>query len=157
MLFPFPLPCSLFNVMAENSMVVLNAWGWGMAFLCLLLVYILVSCFGWCASPFIDLEWQESVSYKGYLTSPCLVLTCPGLELSTVDFFFIPYSFRNFLKKFVNFSQPDELVGNWFNWFSTTAGMTLLAMRDTWPCFVWFSLVQAHNWAPLFLFGFLFI
>ena len=51
--------------MAENSMVVLNAWGRGMNFLCLLLVYILVSCFGWYASPFINLEWRDSVSCEG--------------------------------------------------------------------------------------------
>ena len=105
--FPFPLPCSLFNVMAENSIVVLNAWRLGMAFLCLLLFYILVSCFGWCASPFIDLEWHDFVSYEEYLILLCLVLTRSG----TV--------------------QPVQ----------HHSSLNLLAMRNTWPCFGWFSLV----------------
>ena len=25
-------------------------------------------------------------------------------------------------------------------------------MRNTWPCFVWFSLIRVWNWAPLFIF-----
>ena len=140
MLFPFPLPCSLFNVMAENSMVVLNAWRWGMAFLCLLLFYILVSCFSWYASPFINLEWHDSVSYEEHLTLLCLVLTRSGTEWSIVAFVWFLIHLGIFLKKFGNFSQSDEPVGNRFNWFSTTAH---------WLCQLWgpldLSLFSSHS------------
>ena len=51
-----------------------------------------------------------------------------GLGIGNHCFCLIPYSFRNFMKKFGNFSQPTELVGNRFNQFSTTA---------RWLCQLW--------------------
>ena len=32
--------------------------------------------------------------------------------------------------------------------------LTLSVMRNTWPCFVWFSLIQAWNWEPFLFFLF---
>ena len=43
-------------------------------------------------------------------------------------YFFLFYSFRNFLRKFGNFSQLVGPIGNRFNWFSTTA---------RWLCQLW--------------------
>ena len=140
----------------------------------------------------------DSVSHKEHLTLLCLVLTHPGSELRTVIFVCFLIRLGTFWPNLGFFYQPDGLVGNWFNRFSTIVGwlcqsrgtldlalfgshssrlrienrffcllpysfrnfltkswlfyqpaepvqhhgwLTLSVMRNTWPCFVWFSLV----------------
>ena len=69
-----------------------------------------------------------------------------GLGIEHRFFCLIPYSFRNFfLPNLGFFYQLVEPVQH-HSW------LTLSAMKNTWLCFVWFSLIRARNWAPLIFF-----
>ena len=59
--------------------------------------------------------------YKEHVALFQLVLTYRGLELSAIFFCWIPYSLRNFLTRFQNFSQPVGPVRNQFNRFCWVA------------------------------------
>ena len=68
------------------------------------------------------------------------VLPYPGLELSAIYFFWIPYSLRNILVKFQIFSQLDELVEpvQQVAWWQP-------CFINALHCFGWFALIRARN------------
>ena len=88
--------------------------------------------------------YQAAPFYK-HIALFRLILSHPGQELSAIFFCQIPYSSRNLLVNFQNFSQSVELVGNRFNKFYQAA--PVLACFDPHFCCGLSPQAPRHLWA----------